>query len=118
MPATERRAALQPYLDEGLTRSQAYQCYLASPAANQPTESQRNQQRSNVETRAPVTPLQRTLRRAVATSTAVKPTAPKPAAKRASVVTTQPLLADTKPSKRLATMIRSARQRRAPRAAL
>jgi hypothetical protein len=114
MPNTERRAAMQPFMDQGLSRSEAYQRYLASPAANQPTENQRMQQR-NVETRD-MTPLERTLRRAAAGSTP-KPIAPKPIAKRAAVVPPQPLLADTKPSKRLATMIRSARQRRT-RAAL
>lgn len=114
MPNTERRAAMAPYLADGLTRSEAYQRYLSSPAAIQATNDQRTQQR-NVETRA-TTPLERTLRRAAAGST-VTPTAPKPALKRA-VVPKQPLLADTKPSKRLATTIRTARLRRAPRAAL
>lgn len=118
MPISERRSALQPYLDQGLTRSEAYQRYLATPVAIQPTEAQRNQQTRNVETRV-VTPLQRTLRRAFAgspvpptTKPAPKPKA-KPVARRAAVVTPAHLK-DAKPSQLLSAVIR-ARQLRKPR---
>jgi hypothetical protein len=118
MSVTERRAAMQPYLDQGLSRSEAYQRFLTSPVAHQPIESQRQQQR-NVETRD-LTPLERTLRRAAAGSAITTPIAPKLIAKPAAKVakrkvpkaTEEPWLADTKPSARLSTLIRSARQAR------
>lgn len=111
MAQLERRAAMAPLLADGYSRSEAYQlmlaaesrALLASDDAGTPLERTRKR---NAEARTSV-PAKRT--------PTVKPTAPKPAAKR--TVAAAPLDADRKPSSLLAAMIRTARTRRTPRPA-